>query len=81
MRAVERGDFDVLAAAGSLDADREVLLEPAAAIEHRGIVRQERRLFDVVGRARLGVLEQAVGDVDQLDLARQQDAIFEPAVE
>ena len=53
---------------------------PAAAIEHGRIAGKLRRLFDIVGCARLGVLQQAVGNVDQLDLPRQQHAIFEPAV-
>ena len=80
MRAVGRGHLDVLAAAGGLDADRLDLLEPRPRLKMRGIAGQERRLIDVVGGAGLGVLEQAVGDVDQLDGARQQNAIFEPAV-
>ena len=63
MRAIDRRDFDVLAAASGLGADQDVLFELALSIEKRCVVGQKAGLIDVEGCAGLGVLEQALGDL------------------
>ena len=81
MRAVSRRDLDVLTTARRLDADRCDFLEAASAIEVRSIPGEERRLIHVVGCSRLGVLQQAVRHLDQFHRAREQNTLFQPAVQ